>query len=74
VRGADKLWALKSSLEIPLAHIVEIRADPASAWLVARAAAGRKYWTYWPVFALGKMLIALGLMRNQTGAFEVSLR
>jgi hypothetical protein len=27
VRGADKLWALKSSLEIPLAHIAEIRAD-----------------------------------------------
>jgi hypothetical protein len=31
VRGADKLWAFKSSLEIPLAHISEIRADPAMA-------------------------------------------
>ena len=31
VRGADKLWALKSSLEIPLAHVTEIRADPAIA-------------------------------------------
>ncbi len=31
VRGADKLWALKSSLEIPLRHIAEIRADPAIA-------------------------------------------
>src|SRR5262245_17682578 len=28
VRGADKLWALKSSLEIPLAHIAGVRADP----------------------------------------------
>jgi hypothetical protein len=28
VRGADKLWALKSSLEIPLTHIAGIRADP----------------------------------------------
>jgi hypothetical protein len=28
VRGADKLWALKSSLEIPLEHIAEITADP----------------------------------------------
>jgi hypothetical protein len=28
VRGADKLWALKSSLEIPLEHIAGIRADP----------------------------------------------
>ena len=27
VRGADKLWALKSSLEIPLQHIVAARAD-----------------------------------------------
>jgi hypothetical protein len=27
VRGADKLWAFKSSLEIPLEHIAGIRAD-----------------------------------------------
>jgi hypothetical protein len=27
VMGADKLWALKSSLEIPLRHIAGIRAD-----------------------------------------------
>jgi hypothetical protein len=31
VRGADKLWALKSSLEIPLSHVAEIRADPSIA-------------------------------------------
>jgi hypothetical protein len=29
VRGADKLWAPKSSLEIPLAHVSGIRTDPA---------------------------------------------
>jgi hypothetical protein len=28
VRGADKLWAFKSSLEIPLAHVASVRADP----------------------------------------------
>jgi len=28
VIGADKLWALKSSLEIPLVHIAGVRADP----------------------------------------------
>ena len=28
VRGADKLWAFKSSLEIPLVHIASVRADP----------------------------------------------
>ncbi|HEV2493005.1 MAG TPA: hypothetical protein VG204_08015 [Terriglobia bacterium] len=27
VRGADKLWAFKGSLEIPLAHIAGVRAD-----------------------------------------------
>ena len=31
VRGADQLWAFKSSLEIPLAHIANIKADPALA-------------------------------------------
>ena len=31
VRGADKLWALKSSLEIPVHHITAIRADPSIA-------------------------------------------
>jgi hypothetical protein len=31
VRGADKLWALKSSLEIPLQHIAGVRADPSLA-------------------------------------------
>lgn len=28
VDGWDKLWALKSRLEIPLAHITSVRADP----------------------------------------------
>jgi len=31
VRGMDALWALKSSLEIPLQHIAGIRADPSVA-------------------------------------------
>ncbi len=31
VRGADQLWALKSTLEIPLHHIAGVRADPSSA-------------------------------------------
>ena len=28
VRGADKLWSFKSSLEIPFTHIAGVRADP----------------------------------------------
>jgi len=39
----------------------------------ALAAMGRKYWMYSPIFILGKMLTAIGLMRNTTGAFEVEL-
>lgn len=31
VRGMDQLWALKSSLEIPLTHVAGIRADPSVA-------------------------------------------
>jgi hypothetical protein len=32
VHGADKLWAFKSSLEIPLQHVAGIRADPSIAY------------------------------------------
>ena len=28
VQGWDKLWALKSRLEIPIAHVLGVRADP----------------------------------------------
>lgn len=28
VKGADQLWAFKSSLEIPLIHVAGVRADP----------------------------------------------
>ena len=31
VRGADKLWSFKSSLEIPLVHIGGVRADAEAA-------------------------------------------
>ena len=31
IRGGDKLWAFKSSLEIPLVHIAGVRADPETA-------------------------------------------
>ncbi len=31
VRGADRLWAFKSSLEIPLVHVAGIRTDPEAA-------------------------------------------
>jgi hypothetical protein len=31
VEGWDKLWALRSQLEIPLAHIKEVRLDPEAA-------------------------------------------
>lgn len=31
IRGADKLWAFKSSLEIPLVHIAGVRVDAEAA-------------------------------------------
>jgi hypothetical protein len=31
VKGADRLWAFKSTLEIPLRHISSVRPDPALA-------------------------------------------
>ena len=39
----------------------------------ALAAIGRKYWMFAPIFAIGKILTAIGLMRNNSGAFDVNL-
>jgi len=34
----------------------------------------RKYWMYWPVFAVVQVLKPLGLVKDQTGSFEVILK
>lgn len=39
----------------------------------AMAAMRRKYWMYAPIMALGQVLTALGVMRDKTGSFEVTL-
>ena len=39
----------------------------------AMAAIRRKYWMYVPIMALGRVLIAMGVMRDNTGSFEVAL-
>ena len=33
----------------------------------------RKYWMYWPLIAVGRILMALGVMRDNTGSFEGTL-
>jgi len=39
----------------------------------AMAAIRRKYWIFQPLIALGRVLNVIGLMRDNTGSFEVSL-
>jgi len=39
----------------------------------AMAMVRRKYWMFWPVIAVGRILTAIGVMRDKTGAFEVVL-
>jgi len=39
----------------------------------AMAAIRRKYWMYRPLIAVGRVLTAVGLMRDTTGSFEVTL-
>ena len=39
----------------------------------AMAAIRRKYWMFRPVIGLGRVLTAVGLMRDNTGSFEVTL-
>jgi deazaflavin-dependent oxidoreductase (nitroreductase family) len=39
----------------------------------AMAAIRRKYWVFGPIIELGRILSAIGLMRDNTGSFEVTL-
>jgi deazaflavin-dependent oxidoreductase (nitroreductase family) len=39
----------------------------------AMAAIRRKYWMFRPIMELGRVLSAMGLMRDNTGSFEVTL-
>ena len=39
----------------------------------AMAMVRRKYWVFWPVITAGRILSALGVMRDKTGSFEVTL-
>jgi hypothetical protein len=39
----------------------------------AMAAIRRKYWMFRPIIELGRLLATLGLMRDSTGSFEVTL-
>jgi len=39
----------------------------------AMAAIRRKYWMFRPIIELGRALSAIGLMRDNTGSFEVAL-
>lgn len=40
----------------------------------AMAAIRRKYWAFRPVLELGRLLHGIGLMRDNTGSFEVTLK
>jgi deazaflavin-dependent oxidoreductase (nitroreductase family) len=40
---------------------------------LAMAAIRRKYWMFRPLIALGRVLTAIGVMRDNTGSFEVTL-
>jgi len=39
----------------------------------AMAAIRRKYWMFMPILALGRVLFAIGVMRDNSGSFEVTL-
>jgi len=39
----------------------------------AMAAIRRKYWMFRPLIAVGRVLTAIGVMRDNTGSFEVTL-
>ena len=81
VRGADKLWAFKSSSEIPLIHITGVRADPEDwrerSWdatllipssLILVVLSCRKVFVS-PIFATGSFLVGIGF-GSPAGFFE----
>jgi deazaflavin-dependent oxidoreductase (nitroreductase family) len=37
----------------------------------AKSIMGRKYWMYWPILALGRVLMAIGVLQDRSGWFEV---
>jgi hypothetical protein len=39
-----------------------------------RATMRKKYWTYWPVFAVARILLAVGLVKDNGGSFEVTIK
>ena len=39
----------------------------------AMTAIRRKYWMFWPIIELGRLLAATGVMRDNTGSFEIAL-
>ena len=39
----------------------------------AMAAIRRKYWMFRPIIELGRFLAAIGMMRDNTGSFEITL-
>ncbi|HXY50286.1 MAG TPA: nitroreductase family deazaflavin-dependent oxidoreductase [Terriglobales bacterium] len=40
----------------------------------AQARIRKKYWMYWPVLSLGRLVMAIGWVKDRTGSFEVTLR
>lgn len=40
----------------------------------AQARIRKKYWMYWPAFAIVRVLMPIGLMEDKTGSFEVTVQ
>ena len=40
----------------------------------AQEAIRRKYWMFWPILAVARVLMTVGLVRDRTGSFEVTLK
>jgi deazaflavin-dependent oxidoreductase (nitroreductase family) len=40
----------------------------------AQARLRRKYWVYWPILAVARVLMAFGWMKDRTGSFDVPVQ
>jgi deazaflavin-dependent oxidoreductase (nitroreductase family) len=79
--NVNRQW-VRNVQKTPQIHlsIVGEKFDGTARFLTARAeheramaAVRRKYWMFRPIIELGRILTAIGLMRDNSGAFEVTL-
>jgi hypothetical protein len=76
IEGMDKLWTLKSRLDIPLAHVTDAEADPEAVrgWKGWRGPGANIPGVIWPAPSTTRATGFLGRARSRQGGGDPSGR